>query len=85
MASRPADHYEPELCLTDNKWGTITVAGDDPMGHATQLRYTSMHADFMNGWDQAVLTDLVTRCIKNIPQGTPEKQKPDDCQDPAKQ
>ena len=65
--------------------GTITVAGNDPMGNPGQLRYTSMHADFMNGWDQAVLTDLVTRCIKNVPQGTPEKQKPDDCRDPARQ
>jgi Domain of unknown function (DUF1996) len=65
--------------------GTITVAGDDPVENDGQLRYTSMHADFMNGWDQAALSDLVTRCIKNVPQGTPEKQKPDDCRDPARQ
>ena len=65
--------------------GTITVAGNDPMGNPGQLRYTSMHADFMNGWDQAVLTDLVTRCIKNVPQGTPENRKPDECRDPARQ
>jgi hypothetical protein len=62
--------------------GTITVAGDDADG---QLRYTSMHADFMNGWDQAVLTDLVTRCIKNIPQGTPQGEKPPECKDPGNQ
>jgi hypothetical protein len=65
--------------------GTITVAGNDPMGNPGQLRYTSMHADFMNGWDQAALTELVTDCIKNVPQGTPENRKPDECRDPARQ
>jgi hypothetical protein len=65
--------------------GTITVAGNDPMGNPGQLRYTSMHADFMNGWDQTALTKLVTDCIKNIPQGTPENRKPDKCRDPARQ
>jgi hypothetical protein len=64
--------------------GTITVAGDDPMGHATQLPYTSMHADFMNGWNQASLSDLVTKCIKNVPQGTPQDQKHPDCKDPER-
>jgi hypothetical protein len=61
--------------------GTITVAGDDADG---QLPYTSMHADFMNGWDQAELTDLVTDCIKNVPQGTPDNEKPDKCHDPGR-
>ena len=65
--------------------GTITVAGNDPMGNPGQLRYTSMHADFMNGWDQTALTKLVTDCIKNIPQSTPENRKPDKCRDPARQ
>jgi len=68
--------------LPTTEVGTITVAGDDPMGNPGQLPYTSMHADFMNGWDQAVLTDLVTRCIKNVPQGTPQDQKALDCKDP---
>ena len=71
--------------LPTTEVGTITVAGDDPMGNPGQLPYTSMHADFMNGWDQAVLTDLVTRCIKNVPQGTPQDQKALDCKDPERQ
>jgi hypothetical protein len=71
--------------LPTTEVGTITVAGNDPMGNAGQLPYTSMHADFMNGWNQAILSDLVTDCIKNVPQGTPEKQKPDKCRDPARQ
>ena len=33
-------------------------------------------------WNQAVLTDLVTGCIKNVPQGTPEDRKPPECKDP---
>jgi Domain of unknown function (DUF1996) len=61
--------------------GTITVAGNDADG---QLPYTSMHADFMNGWDQARLGELVTNCIKNVPQGTPQGKKPDDCKDPER-
>jgi hypothetical protein len=65
--------------LPTTEVGTITVAGDDADG---QLPYGSMHADFMNGWDQAVLTDLVTNCIKNVPQGTPQGGKPDRCKDP---
>jgi hypothetical protein len=65
--------------------GTITVAGNDPVENDGQLRYTSMHADFMNGWNQAVLTDLVTKCIKNVPQRTPDKQKPPECRDPGRE
>jgi Domain of unknown function (DUF1996) len=67
--------------LPTTEVGTITVAGDDADG---QLPYRSMHADFMNGWDQAVLTDLVTNCIKNVPQGTPQGGKPDRCKDPER-
>ena len=70
--------------LPTTEVGTIMVAGNDPMGHATQVPYTSMHADFMNGWNQAALTDLVTDCIENVPQGTPDSQKPKDCQDPGR-
>jgi hypothetical protein len=65
--------------LPTTEVGTITVAGEDADG---QLPYRSMHADFMNGWNQAVLTDLVTNCIKNVPQGTPQGKKPPECKDP---
>jgi hypothetical protein len=68
--------------LPTTKVGTITVAGNDPVENDGQLRYTSMHADFMNGWNQAVLTELVTDCITKIPQGTPDRNKPDKCPDP---
>lgn len=64
--------------------GTITVAGDDPRENDGQLPYTSMHADFMNGWDQSVLADLVKDCITGVPQGTPQQQKPDKCRDPGR-
>ena len=65
--------------LPTTEVGTITVAGDDADG---QLRYTSMHADFMNGWNQAALADLVTNCITKVPQGTPQERKPPECKDP---
>jgi hypothetical protein len=65
--------------LPTTEVGTITVAGDAADG---QLPYTSMHADFMNGWNQAALADLVTDCIKNVPQGTPQDQKLPECKDP---
>jgi Domain of unknown function (DUF1996) len=68
--------------LLTTKVGTITVAGNDPVENDGQLRYTSMHADFMNGWNQAVLTELVTDCITKIPQGTPDRNKPEKCPDP---
>jgi hypothetical protein len=71
--------------LPTTEVGTITVAGNDSVENDGQLPYTSMHADFMNGWNQSVLTDLVTDCIENVPQGTPENQKPDKCRDPARQ
>ena len=64
--------------------GTITVAGDDPVENDKQLPYTSMHADFMNGWNQEVLTDLVTDCITKVPQGTSQNQKPKKCRDPGR-
>jgi len=64
--------------------GTITVAGDDLKENDGQLPYKSMHADFMNGWNQAVLTDLVTDCITNVPQGTPNNQKRKKCRDPER-
>jgi hypothetical protein len=67
--------------LPTTEVGTITVAGDDADG---QLPYRSMHADFMNGWNQAVLTDLVTDCITKVPQGTPDRQKPEECRDPGR-
>ena len=70
------------FALPTTKVGTITIAGNDPVENDGQLRHTSMHADFMNGWNQEVLTDLVTDCIRNIPQGTPDKNKPEKCPDP---
>ena len=67
--------------LPTTEVGTITVAGDDADG---QLPYTSMHADFMNGWNQASLGDLVMDCIKNVPQGTSQDRKPPECKDPQR-
>ena len=57
--------------------GNITVAGDG--GRAP---YTSMHADFVNGWNMTALNDLVADCITNVEQGTPSGQKPEKCRDP---
>jgi hypothetical protein len=70
--------------LPTEEVGTITVAGDDPVENDRQLSYTSMHADFMNGWNQETLTALITDCITNIPQGTPQNEKPDKCRDPGR-
>lgn len=64
--------------------GTITVAGDDHVEGDGQLPYGSMHADFMNGWNQAVLTDLVRDCINKVPPGTPDNKKPKKCRDPVR-
>jgi hypothetical protein len=72
------------FALPTTQVGTITVAGEDPVENDGQRPYTSMHADFMNGWNQAVLTDLITDCIKSVPQGTPQTQKPEKCRDPGR-
>lgn len=65
--------------LPSTNVGTITVACD-----AGQCGPATMHADFMNGWDQAVLTDLVEDCIQSVPDSATTEDKPAKCQDPGK-
>lgn len=59
--------------------GAIKIAGDDAL-----LPHTSAHADFVNGWQQPALKNLVTQCIENVSNSATTADKPAVCQDPAK-
>jgi hypothetical protein len=52
--------------------GQITLSSDHPGEHGD-----SMHADFFNAWDQAVLEDLVATCIRGYDPSQPTL--PDKC------
>jgi Domain of unknown function (DUF1996) len=54
--------------------GTVKLSTVEDSG-----RYSTMHADFFNAWDQVRLKDLVDRCINAAP-FTSENPKPIDCQ-----
>ena len=49
--------FAVSFTLADENVGEITIAGDAEAsgGPVTDKPYTSMHGDFMNGWEQAEL------------------------------
>jgi hypothetical protein len=79
----PRSHPTPVPSLTMNvtfpipagKKGQVTLSSD----HHDEPGGSTMHADFFNAWDQAALSELVVRCINNVP---PWKPRPPECQAP---
>jgi hypothetical protein len=64
--------------LPNENVGLIQVAGDDGL-----MSHTTMHADFMNGWDMTELNTLTVDCIKNwVDRADPDLEKPWYCADP---
>ena len=64
--------------------GNITVAGDGENGPVRNKPPGSMHGDFMNGWNQAQLTELIETCINSVPDTATTDEKPVSCQDPER-
>lgn len=66
--------------LPNENVGLIQVAGEGGL-----RSHTTMHADFMNGWDMTELDMLTTDCIvewRDLP--NPDDEKPSYCGDPEK-
>jgi hypothetical protein len=53
--------------------GVVTLSSDEP----DDPPGSTMHADFFNAWDQAVLEDLVATCIRGFDPSEPIK--PEEC------
>lgn len=64
--------------LPNENVGLIQVAGDGGL-----ISHTTMHADFMNGWNMTELNKLTVDCIKNwVDRADPDLEKPSYCADP---
>jgi uncharacterized protein DUF1996 len=65
----PALHLVIEFPIPTTP-GQVTLASDHPGEHGD-----SMHADFFNAWDQAVLEGLVKTCINGFDPSLPEPRE----------
>jgi len=70
--------------LPSENVGRITVAGSDDDGHFVRKPASSMHGDFVNGWNQNRLSFLTENCINKVPDSATTDDKLEDCQDPER-